>query len=107
MYMANSSLITSRSLSISTGSKVECKNMSASTSSNPRKFAVARPGIKAGLLLAGEGVEVTADALDRLRNFPRRPFPGPLEQQVLDEMGHAVQRRRFMAAAHARPKSRR
>jgi len=56
-----------------------------------------------GHLLAGEGVEITANALHILRNLPRGAPFGALEEQMLDEMADAVDFRRFIAAADAHP----
>ena len=51
---------------------------------------VARLGMEAGVFLAGEGVEIAADAFDRLGNFPGGTPSRALEEQVLDEMADAV-----------------
>ncbi len=67
------------------------------------KPVVAGLGVITGHLLAGEGVEIAADALHILRNLPRRAPFGALEEQMLDEMADAVDFRRFIAAADAHP----
>ena len=66
---------------------------------------VARPGIKAGVLLAREGVEIAANAFHRLGNLPRRAPPRALEQQMLDEMGNAAHLFLLAPPAHSPPKS--
>ena len=44
---------------------------------------VAHSGVEAGVLLAGEGVEITADAFDTCRDLQRRTPPRALEEQML------------------------
>ena len=61
------------------------------------------PGVEAGVLLGGEGVELTAHRVQRDRDVERRPLAGALEEQVLEEVRAAVQGRRLVAGAHADP----
>ena len=64
-YMRISSRMTSRSRSMSSGAKREARYMSHSTSQSFGRCARGL-GVVAGVILGREGVEVTADALDRL-----------------------------------------
>ena len=66
---------------------------------------VAGPGMETGHLLAGEGVQVPADALDRLGDLLGRALLRAFEQQVLDEMADAVERGRLVARPHADPQA--
>ena len=60
---------------------------------------------EAGALLAGEGVEIAADAFDGPGNLLGRPAPGAFEEHVLDEMSHAIDRGRLVASPHAHPQT--
>ena len=60
-------------------------------------------GIKTGMLLVGERVQVTADSLHRLGNLGRGAPRGPLEQQMLQEMGDAARGIRLMTPARSHP----
>src|SRR6266446_6797866 len=62
-------------------------------------------GVKAGVLLAGEGVEVSANAFDGLGNLMRGAAGRAFEEHMLDEMGGAVERFRLEAAAYSNPKA--
>ena len=68
------------------GSNFELRNMSMSTSSRSLKRSVACFGVKAGVFLRGEGIEISADAFDILRNLLRRAVTCAFKQQMLDEM---------------------
>ena len=68
-----------------------------------RQVLVEDPRVEAGVLLGGEGVELTADRVERDRDVQRRALGGALEQQVLEEVRAAVQRRRLVARADADP----
>ena len=70
---------------------------------NLLKMAVARLGIEASVFFAGEGVEIPADALDGLRDVPRGAPPGPLEQEMFNEMRNAVQTRRLVTPPDSNP----
>jgi hypothetical protein len=60
-------------------------------------------GMETGHLLAGEGVEVTAEAFDGLGDFFGGALPGAFEEEVLDEMADAVERGRLVTGADADP----
>src|ERR1041384_2234308 len=60
-------------------------------------------GVEARVVLASEGIEVTADALDRLRNLLGRTSLRALEEHVLDEMRSPMGSFRLEASAHADP----
>ena len=62
--------------------------------------------ITSGLLL-GERVQISAAALNRLRNSARAAFFSALEKQMLQEMAHALQGRVFITAAGPHPNSHR
>src|ERR1051326_8376172 len=62
-------------------------------------------GVKTGALLAGKRVEITADALHRLRNFFGRALASAFKEQVLNKMGTPVERRRLVAAANPHPQT--
>src|SRR5664279_6052282 len=66
---------------------------------------MARPRMKAGHLLAGEGIQVAANPLDRLGNLFGRALLRALEQQMLDEMTDAVELRWFVARPHSDPQA--
>src|SRR5262249_18930751 len=53
----------------------------------------------AGVLLAGEGVDRSPDAVDRLRDLSRRAPGGALEEQVLEEVREAGLLRRLVAGS--------
>src|SRR5512137_854684 len=61
--------------------------------------------METGRLLAGEGVQVTADALDRLGDVPGRTLLRAFEQQMLDEVADAVELVRLVARAHTDPQA--
>ena len=63
-----------------------------------------RTGVEARNFLTGKRVQITADALDSLRNCLRRAIRGSFEDEVFDKMANAIQRGRFVARAHADPK---
>ena len=64
----------------------------------------ARFRVKAGAFFAGERIQIAADAFNGLGDFPGgAPFRA-FEQQVFDEMRHAVQFGRFITPSHADPK---
>ena len=65
----------------------------------------ARACVVAGHFLRGEGVEVTADALDLFGNFARGPLCRALEEHVLEEMEDAVLPARFLPTADAEPET--
>src|SRR6266700_2352665 len=64
---------------------------------------VAAFGIKAGALLAGERVQIAADAFDGLGDLFGGTLARAFEKEMLDEMGDAVKGRRFVASADADP----
>ena len=66
---------------------------------------MAGAGMETGRLLAGEGIQVTADALDRLGDGFGRALLRALEQQVFDEMADAVERGRLETRPHADPQA--
>ena len=68
---------------------------------------MAGPGMETGRLLAGEGVQIAADALDRLGDLLGRALLRAFEEQVLDEMADAVERGRLVTRADADPQARR
>jgi hypothetical protein len=57
---------------------------------------VAGAGVKTGRFFTGKRVEITANALDGLRNFAGGAPFGSLEQEVFDEMTDPVQARGFV-----------
>jgi hypothetical protein len=62
-----------------------------------------RAGVETRVFLAREGVQVTANALDGLRNLARGAAAGPFEQHVLDEVRDTVQFNRLVSAPNAGP----
>jgi hypothetical protein len=62
-----------------------------------REVLVEDPGVEAGVLLGGERVELPADRVQGDRDVQGGPLGGALEQQVLEEVRAAVQRRRLVA----------
>ena len=68
-----------------------------------RQVLVEHPGVEAGVLLRGEGVELPAHRVERHRDVQRRALRGALEQQVLEEVRAAVQRRRLVARPDVDP----
>ncbi len=62
-------------------------------------------GVKAGMFLVGEGVEVAADALDGLGDGGGGPPTRALEHQVLDEVGDAPQPGGLVSAADPHPQA--
>src|SRR5438552_16431562 len=60
-------------------------------------------GVKAGVLLTGEGVEISANAFDGLRNLMRGAASRAFEEHMLDEMRRAVERRGFEAPHYSDP----
>ena len=87
LYMFISSRITPFSRSISSGSNLEWRSMSRSTSKR-RVAVLARAADEvARVLLAGEGVELAADPVDSRGQVARaRPALGALEEHVLGEV---------------------
>src|SRR2546430_17426538 len=69
------------------------------------KMFGARLGVKAGVLLTGEGVEISANAFDGLRNLMRGASGRAFEEHMLDEMGGAIERSGFEAAPNPDPKA--
>src|ERR1043166_7392347 len=61
--------------------------------------------IKAGALLTGERIQITADALDGLGNLFGGALTGSLKEQVLDKVRDAVERGRLIASADSYPQS--
>jgi hypothetical protein len=61
------------------------------------QVVVEDPRVEAGVLLGGEGVELTADRVQRDRDVQRGALTGALEQQVLEEVRAAVKSRRLVA----------
>jgi hypothetical protein len=57
--------------------------------------------VERGVLLGGEGVEVASHLVHRLGDGGGRPVVGPLEQEVLEEVGSAGQ----LAVLVARPRT--
>ena len=68
-----------------------------------RQVLVEDPGVEAGVLLGGEGVELTADLVERDGDVEGRALSGALEQQVLEEVRGAVQGGGLVARADADP----
>ena len=67
-----------------------------------------RPGVVAGVIFGGEGVDVAAETLDIRGNLPRRSIFGPFEEEVFDEeMRDAAFGLRLMPAADTHPEARR
>src|SRR5439155_6872842 len=62
-------------------------------------------GVKAGILLTGEGVQIPANAFDRLGNLMRGAAGRAFEEHMLDKMRRAVERSGFEAAAYSNPKA--
>ncbi len=60
-------------------------------------------GVVGRVLARGIGVQMAADRLDLLGDRPGVAAPRALEHHVLEEVGHAVDRRRFVAAAGLDP----
>ena len=58
-----------------------------------------------GPLLGGVGVQIAADSLDLLADPAGGPLLRPLEQEMLQEMGDAVDPCGFMACSHGAPDS--
>ena len=61
------------------------------------QVAIEDPGVIARVFLGGERVDVTADAVERLRDVQRAPRRRPLEQQMLQEVAVAADRRPLVA----------
>src|ERR1035437_2865624 len=59
--------------------------------------------MEAGHLLAGEGVQITADPFHRLGDLLGRALPRAFEEEVFDEMADAVERSWLVTRAHADP----
>ena len=95
--------MTSRSLEISAGANREFRSMSARTSSKSSKRSGGGARVEAGELFAGEGVQIAADAFDGLGDIGGRPLLRAFEEQVLDEMAGAIERRRLITRAYADP----
>jgi hypothetical protein len=64
-----------------------------------------QPDVKGRVLLGGEGVEVAAHLVDRLGDGRRRPLRGPLEQEVLEEVGGAGVSESLVTRARAHPEA--
>src|SRR5216110_2429305 len=62
-------------------------------------------GVKAGVLLTREGVEISPDTFDRLGNLMRGAAGRALEEHMLDKMRRAVKRCGFEAPADSNPKA--
>jgi hypothetical protein len=62
-----------------------------------RQVLVEDPRVEAGVLLGGEGVELTADGVQGHRDVERRALARALEEQVLEEVRAAVQLRGLVA----------
>ena len=69
----------------------------------PGQVGVQHPGIEAGALLGGEGVDLAAHGVHLLRQLGGGAAPGSLEEHVLDEMGRPVLPRALMAGAGPHP----
>ncbi len=72
---------------------------------NQRQVRGAGPCVVTRHLFRGEGVEITADALDRLGNFPRVALGRALEEHVLEKMKHAVLPPRLLPATDREPET--
>ena len=68
-----------------------------------RQVGVEHPRVEAGVLLAGEGVHLAADGVERGGDVQRRAARGALEQQVLEEVRGTGLRRGLVARADADP----
>src|SRR5256712_2068690 len=68
-----------------------------------RQVGVEDACLKRGRVAGGVGVERTAPGLERERDLPRRAPLGPLEHHVLEQVGHAHRRSRFVGAGGAHP----
>src|SRR5690606_11619460 len=62
------------------------------------------PGVVAGVLLTRGRVRLAPDGVERLRDVHRRAARGPLEEQVLEEVGRAVVPVPLVARADADPR---
>ena len=67
------------------------------------QVGVQHPGVEAGALLGGEGVDLAPHRVHLLGQLPGGAPAGALEQHVLDEVGRAVLRRALVAGAGAHP----
>jgi hypothetical protein len=65
------------------------------------------PRVVAGVFLGGEGVHVTADRVEVLRDGAGRPHLGPLEEQMLEEVTGAADRRRLVPGTREHPEAER
>ncbi len=65
----------------------------------PRQLTLGYGGVVNGLLLAGVGVEIRANAFERVVYMPRVAPLRALEAHVLNEMRHAVLAGSFVARA--------
>src|SRR2546426_6010587 len=63
--------------------------------------------VVARVLLAGEGVDITAHRIEALCDVQRRPRRGSLEEQVLEEMARAADPVRLIARAGQHPEAHR
>ena len=68
-----------------------------------RQVLVEDPRVEAGVLLGGEGVELAAHRVEGDGDVERRALRGALEEQVLEEVGAAVQSRRLVTRADVDP----
>ena len=101
--IAISSRITSRSASTSSAVSSERGDHVAEHVDRQRQVLVEDPRVEAGVLLGGEGVELTADRVERDRDVERGALRGALEQQVLEEVRAAVQASATRRASRRRP----
>ena len=68
-----------------------------------RQVLVQHPGVVAGVLLARDGVGLPADGVERRGDLHRRPPPGALEQQVLQEVGRSQVALGLVPGTHTYP----
>ena len=102
-FIASSSRITPRSVSSSSASRRAEVTMSRDDVDRHRQVVVEHPGVVAGVLLAGGGVRLAADGVERLGDVHRGAPRGALEQQVLEEVRRAVVAVGLVARADADP----
>ena len=94
-YILISSRTTFCSLASSSGSNMECKNISASTSSASGTCRSMTLRVIAGRFFIGKRVEIAADAVHRFGDIARAAPRRSLEEHVLDEMRDAAPLVRF------------
>ena len=68
-----------------------------------RKVRVEHMRVVAGVFTGGEGVQLTTDGVDRLRDLHRRAVRRRLEQQVLQEVGRTGDGAAFVPGPHTDP----